>query len=351
MHEVCQRLPDELEELTPGPELATLLASVDRDALSGKDRVRLTRARNRLSSHVQAELVADLYAVTEAEPPDEDEGEEDGDRDQLMDAPDYPWTEVELSFALRWTSLAVSRRIDQARQMLDRLPQVHSALAEGHIDMPKALLFLEMLGPLETPVAQRIADRLLERASELTTGQLRARLRRLVIAADPDRAAADPDRAAANAKAEVKQRRVTTMLKDNGLADIAGYDMAPHRIAAGWERLNAIAKAAKAAGDPRRIDELRADAFLDILIGEGAAVGGPITNGGIEDLPQPETTDNGSGSGSTPTTERQMNPVAPDTRTPWPAEPADPSLLDPTADPPMPHRNQTSPETCEPVEP
>src|SRR5690606_26579470 len=65
------RLPEDLELMPPGPQLCSLLATVDRTALSEKDRVRLLQARNRLSAHVQAELFDDLYAVSLDDEPDE----------------------------------------------------------------------------------------------------------------------------------------------------------------------------------------------------------------------------------------------------------------------------------------
>lgn len=46
------------------PQLAVLLAGVDRRLLSPQDRVRLVQARNRLVSHQQAQLVEDVYAVS-----------------------------------------------------------------------------------------------------------------------------------------------------------------------------------------------------------------------------------------------------------------------------------------------
>jgi hypothetical protein len=69
MNEKHHELPDHLEQVPPGPELSALLAAVDRAALTPRDRVRLAQARNRLASHVQAELVADLCALT-GDPPD-----------------------------------------------------------------------------------------------------------------------------------------------------------------------------------------------------------------------------------------------------------------------------------------
>jgi hypothetical protein len=70
---------------------------------------------------------------------------------------------------------------------------------------------------------------------------------------------------------------------DNHLATLAGYELAPHRVAAVMERLDAIARVAKATGDERRMDQLRADAYLDLLAGTGLASGGPISDGSVGD--------------------------------------------------------------------
>jgi hypothetical protein len=115
-------------------------------------------------------------------------------------------------------------------------------------------------------------------ASRLATGQLRVRLRRLVIAADPERATR-------NAKEQVKERRVVAGLTSGGTADLRGHDLAPHRVAAAMERLTAIARSAKSGGDSRKLDQLRADAMLDLLVGDGVA-----TRKGVVDIQIPLTT-------------------------------------------------------------
>src|SRR5690606_29437165 len=63
---------------------------------------------------------------------------------------------------------------------------------------------------------------------------------------------------------------------DDGSGEVRGRCLAPVGVAAAWERLTAIARAAKAAGDPRTLDQLRAGALVDLLVGEGVAVGGPV---------------------------------------------------------------------------
>lgn len=97
VHERRQRLPEDLESMAPGPQLAVLLASVDRRALSGQDRLRLAQARNRLVSHQEAQLLADVYATCWDEPAAEQEPGQ---------ASRYPWSEVELALAMRWSRVA-----------------------------------------------------------------------------------------------------------------------------------------------------------------------------------------------------------------------------------------------------
>lgn len=46
-----------------GPQLAAILAGVDRSALSDEDLVRLAQARQRLAAHLQAQLLADIHTI------------------------------------------------------------------------------------------------------------------------------------------------------------------------------------------------------------------------------------------------------------------------------------------------
>jgi hypothetical protein len=265
MSEVRQELPKDLELMAPGPELAVLLARVERRALSEKDRVRLAQARHRLVAHQEAQLLSDLYAMSWDETP-VDEAEFDS-----AEASRFPWTEVEIAFALRWTRTAAGRQLERARQLAEDLPAVQQALLDGRIDMPKVLVICELASWLaDVATARRLVDQVLDKAPELTTGQLRARLRKLVLAVDPDAAC----RRCAEA---VRTRRVDSFANPDGSGELWGRDLPPQDTAAAWERLSAIARSAKNAGDSRTMDQLRADALLDLLVGEGVAVGDPLT--------------------------------------------------------------------------
>jgi hypothetical protein len=253
-------LPDDLALLPPGPALGFLLTDVDRAALDDGDLVRLAQARQRLVSHLQAQLLSDLHAI--------------GQRCDTAIGADPArgrWAEVEIAFALRWTSRAAANQLGLADDLCDRLPAVHAALNTGVIDVPKARVFADVTCGLDTPLARQVADQVLDQAGGWTTGQLRARLQRLVLAADPQAAAR-------RAKQAITGRRVQARLTDAGSGELCGHDLPPERVAAAMERLTAIARAAKNDGDTRRIDQLRADVLLDLLVGDGIAAGDPITN-------------------------------------------------------------------------
>lgn len=146
MNEARRELPDDLETVPPGPGLATLLASVDRHALSDKDRLRLLRARHRLAAHVNGELFADLHAVAQDER--------------------HPWDASDtVASALRWTPAAAEVELEHARRLLDELPVLHAALVAGDIDVPTALVILDALATLELPLAQQFVGTLIAEAS------------------------------------------------------------------------------------------------------------------------------------------------------------------------------------------
>lgn len=305
--------------MAPGPGLAALLDSVDRRALSGGDRLRLARARNRLASHVQARMFEDLYAVTWEEPP----GKGVVERQQ---ASRYPQSETEVAFAMRWTRTAAAGRLERAREFIEDLPAVQAALSAGDIDMPKALVISELVGWLpidDLELRRRVVDKVIDKAAGWTTGELRARLRKLILALDPE--AAKKRYATA-----VRTRRVESFDNQDGTGELWGRNLPPQDAAAAWERLTAIARAAKAAGDDRSTTQLRADAFLDLVIGEGVAIGEPLTHhtGGLPEAAasRPTTStgvESGPESGAGPAT----NPVSeapPEWDPAWPLEPWEP---------------------------
>jgi hypothetical protein len=110
-------------------------------------------------------------------------------------------------------------------------------------------------------VAWEIVDEVLPHAALLTTGQLRSRIRKLVIAVDPDGAQERYERAVAD-RAVVAVRDAAT-----GTGSIHATSLPADRLAAAMKRLNRLARKAKARKDPRTMDQVRTDVFLDLLCG------------------------------------------------------------------------------------
>jgi hypothetical protein len=253
---------EELAELPAGPVLAARLAAVDRAGLSDQELLRVMQARQRLVAHHQAQLLADMQALATRR----------GDFGLLPDPEldQRDWAQVEIAFALCWSAVAAGVQLSLARDLIEKLPVVFATLQRGAIDVARARVICDAVVGLDEAVARGVVDQIIDQAPELTTGQLRTRLRRLVLAADPQAAAA-------RAAQKVTGRRIEARLTDEHLGELHGYDLPPHRVAAAMERLTAIAAAARTAGDSRGMDRLRADAFLDLLVGEGIAVGEPVT--------------------------------------------------------------------------
>ncbi len=168
----------------------------------------------------------------------------------------------EVAAALTLTGRSAARLLDVA-SALGRLPDVAAALRGGGIDWAKACVFADELAVLDdNEVAAGIAARLAGRAGAggWTTGQLRAGLRRAVLAADPDAAARR--RAQARTDAEVR-----AWDEASGNAAIAGRELPPAEVLAADARLTALAKWLQRRGAAGTVSQLRAAVYLALLAG------------------------------------------------------------------------------------
>jgi Domain of unknown function (DUF222) len=171
----------ELAGIPAGPGLSAVLASIDPAALSGFDLVELITARGRQVSFEQAQL---LRAVRELAytPPSVSE------RVERVDRPDE-YVVGEVAFALSWTQVKAQTEVGLALEVMDRIPAVFDALQTGAVDVGKARVICTELELVEDEQARTIAAALLAgEAGRATTAQLRARIRRLVLAVNPDAA-------------------------------------------------------------------------------------------------------------------------------------------------------------------
>jgi hypothetical protein len=166
----------------------------------------------------------------------------------------------ELAVSLTLTMRGADQLLDFAAR-LDRLPCTRAALAAGAIDRAKAYVIADEVSCLDRAHAAAVEAAVIGRAPGQTTGQLRASARRAVLAADP--AAADRHRE----KAE-KEARVEVWSEPSGTAALAGRDLRPADVIAADKRIDVLARQLKAAGIEGSLGQLRARAYVTLLLGQ-----------------------------------------------------------------------------------
>lgn len=167
----------------------------------------------------------------------------------------------EIAFALAWTQTYARGQLALARYLTRTLPAVFAALSAGDIDPRRAWVFFDVLAAVDDEIAAGIAAAVLPKAPELTTSQLRDRLRRAVLKADPG-----VNRRIAKS---IEDRYVACTPDGEGTASLLGVRLPAARAVAAFERVDAFARGRKRCGDHRSLDQLRADTFLDLLDGTG----------------------------------------------------------------------------------
>jgi Domain of unknown function (DUF222) len=238
--------------LAPGPRLAALADEAWRGGLGGLGDDELTgllRAARRLASRAAAlelAVVADLAGRRRARP--DRDGPDPGEH-----------VDAEVAAALTLTPGAAARMHDLALG-LARLPSAGKALATGRIDQAKAAVIVAETSALGDAAAAAVATVVIGAASAMTTGQLRAELRRLVIFMDP--AAAQRRKEAAE-----KHARVEFWREDAGTCALSGRDLPAGLALAADKHLTAAAQYLRARGAEGTLGQLRARAYLGLLCG------------------------------------------------------------------------------------
>ncbi len=242
-------VPTNLEEIPPGYVLAAVLDDIDINVCSGYDRVRVLQAQERMRSHYAARSYLTMTKVMDAI------DEDDMAADMVEEA-----AASEVAAALRLTRRAADIEMSLALQLQRRLPEVWDALLDGSIDVRRARVLVGDTLHLNIATAQEIVATVLGDACLLTTGQLRAKLRKLCIQLDPEDAKG-------RYQASVEERRVVSEPAVDGTINLLAMNLPPHRTQAAMRRINRLALEVKHAGDTRSIDQIRADVLLDLLEG------------------------------------------------------------------------------------
>jgi Domain of unknown function (DUF222)/HNH endonuclease len=246
-----ETIPSNMDDLQPGPELGGVLACIDVDDVSPHDRVTVLRAHARQRAFHDAEYYRAMTAVRDG-----------------FGIDDPRWAseaaEPEIQCALHLTRRATGDELAFAVDLRERLPRVWTALFDGDIDLRRAKVLSHATIHLPVAIARNVIARIIDAAKDLTSGQLRARLVRLCIEADPSYAQQ-------RYRAVVKDRRVVLEPTVDGTAHLHLYDLPPHRATAISRSLHHTALHQR-PDDGRTMDQRRADIAMDLL--EGTATGG-----------------------------------------------------------------------------
>jgi hypothetical protein len=328
---------DELDELEPGPALAGLTDTVTRpDRIAGLDDDELIgtlRAWRRLESWTAAGTLMVVAELARRRPA---HGSAPAAAGRFPDRPSEFLTD-EIAAALTLTGPAADTCLDLALDLAIRLPGTARALRAGIIDYLRARIIAEATRVLSEQDARRVEDQILAKAGQQTSGQLRAALARTILAIDPEAAQRRREQAQ-------KDPRVRRWREDAGTAALAGYGLPPADVLEANQHLTDRALDLRAAGVAGTLDELRARAYLDALLGRDSALAPPGT--AAEPGEPAETAGPGAAEEPSPSSAPPAAPSEPAPSEPAPSEPApsEPAPSEPAPSGPPAHDAPSTPD-------
>ena len=255
-------IPEGLDRIEPGPFLAAILSTIDPTRVSAYDRIVVLRAQKRMAAHYEAGSYQTIAAIADPDDPTGDPGL------------GYEAAALELQAGLRLTRRSADTELSLAVDLSERFPQVLAAMNNGDVDRPRVRVITTETAHLDTATAREVVDQVIGTAPRLTTGQLRAAIRKLCIQVDPEQAADRYHHA-------VEDRCLITEPTDTGTTNLHLFNLPPDKVAAAADHINHLAKQHRKPGETRTMDQLRADIAADLLTGNPLSA---PTRRGIVDL-------------------------------------------------------------------
>jgi Domain of unknown function (DUF222) len=182
------------------------------------------------------------------------------------------FTAAELAAALAESRFAAENLLDAAHDLQVKLPGTMAVFRSGVLRQDKVEIIARAARVLDPAEARAAEALVLGRAGRLTPGGLRAAIARAVLEVAPDKARKRREEAAGDA-------RVERWPEDSGNAALAGRELPPAVVLAADQRVTWWAKELKKAGLPGDMDQLRARAYLDILLGVDSRPSPPAGHG------------------------------------------------------------------------
>ena len=245
-----------LDDTPAGPWLAELVASVDRTRLTTFELPGYLRACQRVASWANAQLAAGVV--------------------ELASRQDGFGVDKDIAIALREPVGAAQQRLWWSKRLLRTLPGTWRRMADGDISEKHAHRMVEVTATVDNPdLLTQLEERVLPKAHLKTVEQL-------ISAARKTLARPDPDGTQRRARAARELADVALYPAEDGMGDVAIH--APIEDAVTIKTaVDAYAATAKAAGDPRPIGVLRAEApakwASDYLTGTSSSGAAPRSGG------------------------------------------------------------------------
>ena len=213
------------------------------DGISEAELIGVMCAWDRIEAHAAARKLAVVAELARRNPKPED----------------AEFTADQVAYALGESRARADELLGTAGHLDTHLPGTKAALRDGIVSLGKARLIAGATGLLDPDEARAAEDEVLDRAGRLTPGGLRAEIARAVMKAAPEKAKERRETAA-------KFARVERWAEDSGNAALMGRELPPDEVLAADQRITAWARELKAAGLDGGMDELRARAYLDLLL-------------------------------------------------------------------------------------
>lgn len=169
-------------------------------------------------------------------------------------------TAEELSPALGCSRRTARRLVTDGLAFDGALWPTGDALARGEIDLPRARALVDALAEAPVALAFDVQDQVLPGAGARTAAQLTRDVARALVVADPGGAHRR------HLSACDRRRLDRPRPLPDGMAGV--WAVLPAQDATVVDAtVDSLARASRAAGDPRTLDQLRADVFVDLILG------------------------------------------------------------------------------------
>ncbi|ACQ82061.1 HNH endonuclease [Beutenbergia cavernae DSM 12333] len=195
----------------------------------------------------------------------------------------------EIAVRVGVSRMAAARWIAEGELLAGKLGNVGVALQAGVIDAGKAREFVDALAEQDLPVVLAVCDEVLPEAPTLSQRQVATAIQRAVVRVDPQGASERHERAARRRCVE----RVRVL--PDGMARLSAV-LTAAQAAGVYAACEAAARAKRAAGDSRTLEQLRADA-LAALGAEALAQGRIGPEGSVEHRGAPTSPEAGDAAG------------------------------------------------------